>query len=223
MATIVDARGKACPQPVIDTKNAIREHGAPVITLVDNDIARQNVEKMAAQMGLAAATDVLEDGAFRIVIQPVSADVLGSVLGGGAAEPAASGNMRPEIQPCPACAPMDFPPASGPLVVALSSSCMGVGDDTLGAALMKGFVYALTQLDRAPDTVLLYNGGAKLSVEGAETVADLKVLAENGCEILTCGTCLNHYGLTDKLAVGEVTNMYVIAEKLTGAGKVIRP
>lgn len=221
MATIVDARGKACPQPVIDTKNALKEHGAPVITLVDNDIARQNVEKMAAQMGLSASSDTTEDGAFRILIQPVSADVLGSVLGGGA-EPAASGNMRPMAQDCPACQPMDFAPA-GPAVVVLSSNCMGSGDDTLGAALMKGFVYALTQLDHAPDTVLLYNGGAKLSVEGAETVADLRTLAENGTEILTCGTCLNHYGLSDQLAVGEVTNMYVIAEKLSGAGKVIRP
>lgn len=71
--------------------------------------------------------------------------------------------------------------------------------------------------------MLLYNGGAKLSVEGAETVNDLRLLAENGTEVLTCGTCLNHYGLTDRLAVGEVTNMYVIAEKLSGAGKVIRP
>ena len=89
---------------------------------------------------------------------------------------------------------------------------------------MKGFVYALTQLDEAPDTVLLYNGGAKLSVEGrAETVNDLRLLAENGTEVLTCGTCRTHYGLTDRLAVGEVTNMYVIAEKLSGAGKVIRP
>lgn len=94
MATIVDARGKACPQPVIDTKNALKAHGAPVITLVDNDIARQNVEKMAAQMGLSAVSDTMEEGAFRIVIQPVSADVLGSVLG-GRAEPAASGQPAP--------------------------------------------------------------------------------------------------------------------------------
>ena len=93
MATIVDARGKACPQPVIDTKNAIREHGAPVITLVDNDIARQNVEKMAAQMGLAAVTDVMEDGTFRIVLQPVASEVLGAVLGGGT-EPAAGPGDR---------------------------------------------------------------------------------------------------------------------------------
>jgi sulfur relay (sulfurtransferase) complex TusBCD TusD component (DsrE family) len=44
-----------------------------------------------------------------------------------------------------------------------------------------------------------------------------------GVEILTCGTCLDYYGLKDKLQVGSVTNMYVIVEKLEAAGKVIRP
>ncbi len=218
MATIVDARGKACPQPVIETKNAIREQGTPVITMVDNDIARQNVEKMARQMGLAAESSQI-DGGWRILIQPVSSDVLSAVMNdmGDALT-----NVLPDLEPAPCCPAVPAAPA-GPTVVVLSSSYMGTGDDTLGAALMKGFVYALTQLDAAPDTVLLYNGGAKLSCEGADTVEDLKVLAQNGTEILTCGTCLNHYGLTDKLAVGQVTNMYAIAETLAGAGKVIRP
>lgn len=203
METIVDARGKACPQPVIETKQALKEHGAPVVTLVDNEIARQNIEKMAAQMGLSATSEATEDGAFRIAILQ-------------------SGDAAAQTAEDCGCQPMEFAPA-GPTVVVLSSNCMGAGDDTLGQALMKGFVYALTQLDKAPDTVIMYNGGAKLPVEGAETVADLQLLAENGTEVLTCGTCLNFYGLTDKLAVGEVTNMYVIAEKLSGAGKVIRP
>lgn len=210
MANVVDARGKACPQPVIDTKNAIRAQGVPVITLVDNDIARQNIEKMAGQMGLSAASDTLEDGTFRIVLQSVDAAVLGSAIAVSASDAAC------EIMPDPAA-------AGGKTVVVLSSPVMGTGDDTLGAALMKGFVYALTQLDRAPDTVLLYNGGAKLSCAGAETVADLQILADNGTEVLTCGACLNHYGLTEKLAVGEPTNMYVIAETLSVAGRVIRP
>ena len=50
-----------------------------------------------------------------------------------------------------------------------------------------------------------------------------KELEAQGVEILTCGTCLNFYGLTDKLAVGGVTNMYTIVEKLASAGKVIKP
>lgn len=208
MEYMVDARGKACPLPVIETRNALREHGAPVVTLVDNDIARQNVEKMARQLGLAAETQK-EAGFWRITLTSEQ-----------------EGGMDPDdtqlddlMEQMPGCTL----PAQGPTVVVLSSEAMGVGDDTLGRALMKGFVYALTQLDEAPATVLLYNGGAKLSVEGAETVEDLKTLEEGGAEILTCGTCLNHYGLTEKLAVGSVTNMYVIAETMAKAGKVIRP
>ena len=69
----------------------------------------------------------------------------------------------------------------------------------------------------------MYNGGAKLSVEGSDSLEDLKLLESQGVEILTCGTCLNHYGLTEKLAVGNVTNMYVICEKMMQAGKVVKP
>lgn len=208
MEFLVDARGKACPLPVIETRNALREHGAPVVTLVDNDIARQNVEKMARQMGLNAATQQ-EEGNWRITLTAAAEQ-------GFDPDSQEVADLMENIPPCTV-------PAQGPTVVVLSADVMGTGDDTLGRALMKGFVYALTQLDEAPDTVLLYNGGAKLSVEGAETVADLQTLAEAGAEILTCGTCLNHYGLTEKLAVGSVTNMYVIAETLAKAGKVIRP
>ena len=88
---------------------------------------------------------------------------------------------------------------------------------------MKGFLFALGQLPQLPETVLFYNGGARLTVEGSDSLEDLRALEERGVEILTCGTCLNYYGLTEKLAVGSVTNMYAIAEKLAGAGKVVRP
>ena len=88
---------------------------------------------------------------------------------------------------------------------------------------MKGFVFAVSQLPQLPKTILLYNGGAKLSVEGSDSLEDLKNMEAQGVEILTCGTCLNFYGLSEKLAVGSVTNMYAIVEKLAGAGKVIKP
>ena len=170
MEFLVDARGKACPLPVIETRNALREHGAPVVTLVDNDIARQNVEKMARQMGLNAATQQ-EEGGWRITLTAAAQQ-------GFDPDSQEVEDLMENIPPCTV-------PAQGPTVVVLSADVMGTGDDTLGRALMKGFVYALTQLDEAPDTVLLYNGGAKLSVEGAETVADLQTLAEAGAEILT--------------------------------------
>ncbi len=99
---------------------------------------------------------------------------------------------------------------------------MGSGDDNLGATLMKGYIYAVSQQEELPKAILFYNGGAKLTVEGAVSVEDLKNMEAQGVEILTCGTCLNFYGLGDKLAVGSVTNMYTIVEKLTSASKVIR-
>ena len=88
---------------------------------------------------------------------------------------------------------------------------------------MKAFVFALTKQDVLPETVLLYNRGAFLSCDGSDSLEDLKTLEAQGVEILTCGTCLNHYGLTDKLKVGTVTNMYVIAEKMTQASLIVKP
>ena len=105
----------------------------------------------------------------------------------------------------------------------IPSEFMGSGDDELGAVLMKGFVFALTQLDELPETVLMYNGGVKLACAGSSSLDDLRALAEAGVEIMSCGTCLNHYGLAERLEVGEATNMYVIVEKQANARGIIRP
>ena len=87
---------------------------------------------------------------------------------------------------------------------------------------MKGFIYALSQLDELPQTILFYNGGATLTTEDSASLEDLKTMEAQGVEILTCGTCLDYYGLKDKLAVGSVTNMYTIVEKLNNADKIIK-
>jgi selenium metabolism protein YedF len=108
-------------------------------------------------------------------------------------------------------------------VVVISSDQMGEGSAELGKTLLKGFVYALSQQDTLPATMLFYNGGAHLTCTGSPALEDLKQMEAQGVEIMTCGTCLNHYGLAEQLQVGSVTNMYVIAEKLTGADLVIKP
>ena len=100
---------------------------------------------------------------------------------------------------------------------------MGEGNDELGKVLIKGFLYAITQLDTLPDTMLFYNGGATLTTEGSDSLEDLKSLEAQGVEIMTCGTCLNYYDLSDKLAVGSITNMYAIVETLSNADKIIKP
>ena len=109
------------------------------------------------------------------------------------------------------------------MVVVLSSDKMGEGDEELGKVLIKGFIYAITQLDKYPKSVLLYNSGVKLASEGSDSIEDLKVLEDHGVEILSCGTCLNFYNLQDKLQVGKVTNMYSIVEELSEATNIIRP
>ena len=197
----VDARGDACPLPVVKAKNAIKElNGAgQVEVLVDNEIAVQNLTKMAQQKGYASSAEKRAAQEYRVVL----------TVGDAAAE-----------TPAPAvCAP----DTRTDTVVAIGSNQMGVGAEELGKTLLKAFVFALTQQDRLPRTVLFYNGGASLTCEGSPMLEDLKTLEAEGVEILTCGTCLNYYGLTEKLAVGGVTNMYVIAEKLTQAGNVVKP
>ena len=109
------------------------------------------------------------------------------------------------------------------MVVAVGSDQMGAGAEKLGKVLIKGFLYALGQQDQLPQTILFYNGGASLTCEGSASLEDLKSLEAQGVEIMTCGTCLDFYGLTQQLRVGEVTNMYAIAEKLTGADLVVKP
>ena len=128
---------------------------------------------------------------------------------------AARSQAEPEIVCTPAVPKGDY-------TVAITSDKMGDGDPELGAILIKGFVYALTQLETPPSVMLFYNGGARLTAQDSPCIEDLKTLQEQGTEILTCGTCVNFYGLKEP-AVGTVTNMYTIAEKLTKAGKVIRP
>ena len=203
----VNAMGDACPIPVVKTKNAIRELNGPgaVETLVDNEIAVQNLTKMANQKGYGVKSELLEPGKFRVVM----------TIGEGA-QP---GTTPPEEETCLVT------PAAGRqnTVVVISSSHMGSGSDELGAALMKGFLYALNQQDSLPSTILFYNGGAALTCEGSASLEDIRSLQAQGVEILTCGTCLNYYGLTEKLQVGEVTNMYVICEKMTQADLIVKP
>lgn len=207
----VNAMGDTCPIPVVKTKNAIKElNGAgEVMTLVDNEIAVQNLTKMANQKGYGVKSQKLGEGQYE-VIMTISEN----------AETAVETTKEQSEESPSIC----YPDARKKnTVVVLSTSTMGSGDDELGAILMKGFIYALSQQEELPSTILMYNGGAKISCEESPSIDDLKSLEAQGVEILTCGTCLNHYGLTDKLKVGEVTNMYVIAEKLSQADLIIKP
>lgn len=198
----VNAMGDNCPIPVIKTKKAMQALTQPEVieVLVDNEIAVQNVSKMAASAGAQVSSEKLGDKEFKVVIQ-----VEGAVAETGSEEVTC------------------VPDARDNTIVVISSDRMGAGNDALGKVLIKGFIFAITQLDTLPKKMLFYNGGATLTAEGSDSLEDLKSLEAQGVEILTCGTCLDYYGLKEKLAVGSVTNMYSIVEAMAEATKTIRP
>lgn len=222
----LDERGKQCPLPVVETRKALEAAGPgeTIEVVVDNEIAVQNLRKMADHKGLEFRSEKTGEREFTAWVRAAEGGTAAAALAGqGAGEPgaaAAQASGRSDGCSAPACCP---PAADGGIVAVISSNCMGQGNDTLGKLLMKGFIYALSQQEQLPRTVLLYNGGAFLSCEGSDSVEDLRELEAQGVEILTCGTCLNHYGLEGKLQVGGVTNMYEIAERMTGARLLVRP
>lgn len=198
----VNAMGDNCPIPVIKTKKAMDALTGPetIEVLVDNEIAVQNVTKMAKGAGGEVSSEKLGEASFKVTVKMQ-----------GAPENASEED--------PACAP----DARSNTIVVVASDRMGEGNDELGKVLIKSFIFAVTQLEQLPKTMLFYNGGATLTTEGSDSLEDLKSLEAQGVEILTCGTCLDYYGLKDKLAVGGVTNMYSIVEAMAGAGRIIRP
>ena len=204
----VDAMGDQCPIPVIKTKKALKEitETTLVEVHVDNEISVQYLSKMAKQKNLEYKCEKLEEQHYIIKINAEAEGV--------SIQQKAPAENDKEI-----C----YPDRKSNTVVVLSSNQMGNGSEELGQILMKGFIFALTELDELPSTVLLYNSGVKLSTEGSNSIEDLKTLQAQGVEILSCGTCLNYYDLTEKLQVGDVTNMYFILEKMAQADKIIRP
>ena len=197
----VNAMGDNCPIPVIKTKKAMQALNGPetIEVLVDNEIAVQNVTKMASASGGQVSSEKASDAEFKIMIQMEGAP-----------------SSSEEEVSC-------VPDARDNTVVVVSSDRMGTGNDELGKVLIKGFIFAVTQLDTPPKTMLFYNGGATLTAEGSDSLEDLKSLEAQGVEIMTCGTCLDYYGLKEKLQVGTVTNMYSIVETMAKAGRIIKP
>lgn len=227
----VNAMGDVCPIPVIKTKNAIKEmaEGGVVEVLVDNEIAVQNLTKMAKQKQYDCRSEKIAENEYKVTITvPGTATTAGTVPGAEASAAAGTGEEAATAEPAAAskaeeaisCMPDSRRKKK---LVVLRSGKMGEGSDELGTALMKSFIYALTELEELPETILLYNGGAYLSCEGSDSLEDLKSLEAQGVEIMTCGTCLNYYGIADRLAVGSVTNMYAIAEKMAEADTIICP
>ena len=203
----VNALGDACPIPVVKTKNAIRELGSGGVVEVslDNEIAVQNLNKMAKQKNYEFSYEKKSDTEYIVTIginsdSKTDTNTVSKI----------SGTQKDEI-------------SLKETVVVIDSDKMGDGDEEFSKTLLKGFIYALSSQDIPPAKIIFYNTGVKMTTQGSESIEDLKVLANAGAKIYSCGACLNNYGLTEKLLIGEVTNMYDIAGYLLNADLVVRP
>ncbi|GEA14593.1 MAG: hypothetical protein PWR22_1168 [Moorella sp. (in: firmicutes)] len=188
---IVDARGLACPQPVIQTKKALESLGpdGELVTIVDNEVARDNVLKLARS--LECATSVREQGSEYYI------------------------HIRKESIPA---TQLSVNPGQ---VLLVTSASLGRGSEELGSILMRSFFYSLSETEVLPRRVLFINSGVQLCCQGSPVLDSLLALEQKGVEILACGTCLDYYHLKEKLCAGSVTNMYTIIEHLMAAEKVI--
>ena len=197
MTKTVDARGQACPQPVILTRKAMQQSDQ-IITLVDSETSVTNVSRMAEKAGWQVNVVALDDE-YQIEL----------VKGSATPEPSAQAVGKAEV-------------LSGPLVLVVSSDIMGRGSAELGNILIRGFFHTLGEVEPLPRTIIFFNTGVKLACEGSPVLDDLRALEAQEIEILVCGTCLGYFEVTEQLAVGQVSNMYDIAETMLGAGKVVQ-
>jgi len=193
----IDCRKQACPYPVLMAKQALgRMTEGEVILVVDNMAACENVERFAKSQGCP------------VTIEKRGADFHLRLQKGKSGEGRETVSEKKD---------------RGNIVVYLNSRFLGIGDEGLGSILMRSYLKTLLELDTKPNRLILINSGVWLSSEGSDVLETLKVLSERGVEILSCGTCLDFYGLKEKVKVGVVSNMFTIAQTLLEAERVVRP
>ena len=186
---LLDCTKLECPMPVIKAKQELEKDGEMLLeVLVDNEIAVQNLAKLATSMGFKSSSKTQGDN-FTVSIEKTSTPSLNQAAN-------------------------DVIMADARQTVLIKSCFLGVGDEALGNTLMKAFIFTLTQSKPLPKKVMFLNSGVKLTTENEETIKNLQVLENEGTEIVSCGTCLDFYNLKDKLKVGSVGNMNDIVDSL---------
>lgn len=191
----LDCRAHACPYPVVETRKALLARpGEPLTVLVGDEAARENVSRLARNMGYEVRENRTE--------------------GGFSLELTFAGAQKPD-EP--------FPEVRGKTVALFASDTFGSGNDELGRILLKNFIFTLAEAGTVPDALYFVNAGVKLTSAGSEVLEALERIACQGADIASCGLCLDFYHLKDKLAVGRVTNMLEIVNALQSAGRILRP
>ena len=193
----IDARGLACPAPVLQTKAVLQEESLnDVRVVVDNAASQQNVQRF------------LESQGFQTTLEQVGPDYV--VIG--------SCDSMSSAQKQPASTPSSD---TRKIMIVCASDRLGFGDDSLGLKLMVNFLRTLKEMGDDLWRLVFVNNGVKLTIEGSDVLDDLKNYEKSGIKILVCGTCLDHFNLLDSKQVGETTNMLDIVTAMQLADKVI--
>ncbi|MBP1745174.1 MAG: SirA family protein [Firmicutes bacterium] len=192
MEHILDCKGLKCPLPVITTKKFFDQLQEGSATVIVDNEVANSNISKFAQSSGFDYSSEQKEGLYYIKISK---------------------------SPC-ACKPMNF--SEEKLVIMIGNDKLGLGDDELGTLLMKSYIFALSESDKLPSDILFLNGGVKLAVEGSDCLGSIKSLSEKGVNIFCCGTCLDFFGLKEKLGAGEITNMYTIVEKMNTAANTVK-
>ena len=206
---VVNATGRACPESVDMTKAALDKGAEELEVLVDNPQAATNFKRL------------LEGRGFRVLLPDEDGRL--KLTAGKKTEPSVSTSRASASQaqaPAPA-APMPVPRPVEGMAVLITGKTLGRNDEELGEILVKGFLGALSQLDVPPRTVALINEGVKLALFDSSSCDHLKNLERKGTNILVCGTCVNHFGITDSVGAGVISTMFEIVEALNGSGRIL--
>lgn len=196
--TTIDARGKACPMPVILAKKELDAGAGQLAVVVDNQTAVENLRRLGESLGYGVSVSGQGD-ALQVLFTRSGAE-----------------SALPVEKPA-----LPSLPCAGDWVLFVGSEGIGRGSPELGSNLMAMLFYTLSQGENLPASILFMNGGVRLPSQNEQVVGHLIALQQRGCEILVCGTCLNYYGLTEQLKIGTVSNMYDISSRLLAATKVI--
>jgi len=206
MNKVIDAKGKNCPMPVIMAKKEIDGGNNSFVVEVDNNIAVQNLQKLANSQGFI--TELKEDNEIFKVYFSKSSDATSSDK-----ECEECNEILDKIE--------ENKNALETWSVFIGKEIIGAGNEELGKSLMKMYFYTISEGDDLPKSVLFMNDGVKVPTLNEQAIEHLKDLEKKGVEILVCGACLNFYGLEENLKVGKVSNMYDITNRMKEASKVI--
>ena len=191
---IVDARKADCPKPVIMTREQVEAGEAEITVMVDNNVAVENVARYLKSAGFEVERS---GGVGNYLIEARRAAI-------------------------PGVAPAAVELHSGAdFSYLILSDRIGADSDGLGELLMKAFLGTIPSLKPLPSVIALMNEGVRLALRASTASGTLKDLEQAGVRILVCGTCTKHFGVTDEVVVGTISNMFEITEAVQAASKPI--